>query len=77
LANRISGLSSPTLWAQKINVHPALGDLFPRAAKLDPGSVDLCLAAHASVDDVIRMLNSIGVPIEQGQSFKMGLWAAV
>ena len=50
----------------KINVHPVAGELHPRAAKPDPGSVDLCLTTKAKIEAVTEMLSQLGVPIEHG-----------
>ncbi len=40
--------------AWKVNVHPVRGDLYPRATKPEPGSVDLCVATESRIEDPSR-----------------------
>jgi catechol 2,3-dioxygenase-like lactoylglutathione lyase family enzyme len=52
--------------AWKINVHPAGGDLAPRAAVARPGTLDICLAWDSDVAAAHRHLVGHGQTIEFG-----------
>ncbi len=54
------------LGANVINVHWEQKRLTPRAGRATPGSEDLCLRWDAPLEDAIALLESHGVPIEEG-----------
>jgi catechol 2,3-dioxygenase-like lactoylglutathione lyase family enzyme len=57
---------------QKINLHLAGREFEPKAAHPSPGSVDLCLIAAGTLDDVIAQLASCAVPLIEGPVAKTG-----
>jgi catechol 2,3-dioxygenase-like lactoylglutathione lyase family enzyme len=57
---------------QKINLHLAGREFEPKAAHPTPGSVDLCLIATGTLDDVIAHLVASAVPIIEGPVAKTG-----
>jgi catechol 2,3-dioxygenase-like lactoylglutathione lyase family enzyme len=57
---------------QKINLHLAGREFAPKAAHPSPGSVDLCLIAAGTLDDVIAQLASCAVPLIEGPVAKTG-----
>ena len=50
----------------KMNVHPAGGELEPRAALARPGTLDICLVWDSDVEDAHRHLIGHGQQIEFG-----------
>ncbi|MFC5831255.1 VOC family protein [Nonomuraea insulae] len=50
----------------KINLHEAGKEFDPKAARPTPGSADLCLISAVPIDEVLRHLETCGVPIEEG-----------
>lgn len=50
----------------KINLHEAGKEIDPKAARPTPGSADLCLISAVPIDEVLRHLETCGVPIEEG-----------
>lgn len=57
---------------QKFNLHQQGAEFSPRAHLAKPGTVDLCLIAAVTLDEVARHLASCGVAIEQGPVPKSG-----
>ena len=57
---------------QKINLHLAGHEFEPKAARPTPGSVDLCLIANGTLDDVQAHLRACGVAIVEGPVGKTG-----
>ena len=57
---------------QKFNLHQQGAEFSPRAHLAKPGTVDLCLIAAVTLDEVVRHLASCGVAIEQGPVPKSG-----
>ena len=57
---------------QKINLHVAGREFEPKAARSTPGSVDVCLIATGTLDDVEKHLRACGVPIIEGPVAKTG-----
>ena len=57
---------------QKINLHLAGREFEPKAAHPTPGSVDLCLIASGSLDEVEAHLRDCGVAIVEGPVAKTG-----
>jgi catechol 2,3-dioxygenase-like lactoylglutathione lyase family enzyme len=57
---------------QKINLHLAGREFEPKAAHPTPGSVDLCLIADGTLDDVVAHLRACDVAIVEGPVAKTG-----
>lgn len=57
---------------QKINLHLAGREFEPKAAHPTPGSVDLCLIASGSLEQVEAHLRACGVAIVEGPVAKTG-----
>ena len=57
---------------QKINLHLAGREFEPKAAHPTPGSVDLCLIAMGTLDDVIAHLAACAVKVIEGPVAKTG-----
>ena len=57
---------------QKFNVHPPGFDAGIKARTPTPGSLDLCVLADCSLDQVIARLKQHGVPIEEGPVVRTG-----
>lgn len=57
---------------QKINLHLAGREFEPKAASPTPGSVDLCLIAASTLDQVIAHLRACGIAIIEGPVAKTG-----
>ena len=57
---------------QKINLHLAGREFEPKAAHPSPGSLDLCLIATGTLDEVIAQLEACAVPIIEGPVAKTG-----
>jgi catechol 2,3-dioxygenase-like lactoylglutathione lyase family enzyme len=51
---------------QKINLHPAAGEILPRAARPTPGSADLCFLIEGSIAAAQAHLAACGVEVEEG-----------
>ncbi|MEV4175056.1 VOC family protein [Nonomuraea sp. NPDC049709] len=51
---------------QKINLHRAGAEIDPKAARPTPGSADLCLISAVPIEEVVRHLETCGVPVEEG-----------
>jgi catechol 2,3-dioxygenase-like lactoylglutathione lyase family enzyme len=52
--------------AQKFNLHEVGKEFEPKAGKPTPGSIDMCLVTDTPIDEVVRHLTAVGVPIEDG-----------
>ena len=57
---------------QKINLQQAGHEFEPRALQPTPGSADFCFVTTASLDEVVRHLQSCGVPILEGPVHRTG-----
>jgi catechol 2,3-dioxygenase-like lactoylglutathione lyase family enzyme len=57
---------------QKINLHESGREFEPKANMPLPGSADLCFIASTPLDDVIRHMESCGVPIVEGPVDRTG-----
>ena len=57
---------------QKINLHLAGREFEPKAAHPSPGSLDLCLIATGTLDEVIAQLEACAVSIIEGPVAKTG-----
>ena len=57
---------------QKINLHLAGREFEPKAAHPSPGSLDHCLIATGTLDEVIAQLEACAVPIIEGPVAKTG-----
>lgn len=51
---------------QKFNLHPAEAPYSPHADKPLPGTADICLVTHNSIDEVMAALAAHGVAVEVG-----------
>jgi catechol 2,3-dioxygenase-like lactoylglutathione lyase family enzyme len=58
--------------AQKINLHLAGHEFEPKAAHPTPGSVDLCLIATGTLNDVVAHLAACAVTLIEGPVAKTG-----
>lgn len=58
--------------AQKINLHPAAAPFDPKAARVTPGSADLCFLSDAPLADWQAHLAAEGIAIEQGPVRRTG-----
>ncbi len=57
---------------QKINLHPAAAPFDPKAARVTPGSADLCFLSDTPLADWQAHLGRNGIPIEQGPIRRTG-----
>ncbi len=57
---------------QKINLHNADSRFYPRAQNPTEGSADLCFITQTPLDDVIKTLIDLHVPIVAGPIDKIG-----
>jgi catechol 2,3-dioxygenase-like lactoylglutathione lyase family enzyme len=57
---------------QKINLHEWGKEFTPRAHVAAPGTLDLCFIASISLNDVMKKLKSMDVPILEGPVAKTG-----
>lgn len=62
---------------QKINLHLAGREFEPKAAHPSPGSLDLCLIATGTLDEVIAQLEACAVPIIEGPVAKTGATGSI
>jgi catechol 2,3-dioxygenase-like lactoylglutathione lyase family enzyme len=78
---RVLGMEATTFGAgrrallfgqQKINLHQAGRELEPKARLPTPGSADFCLIASTPLEDVVRHLQQLDVPIEEGPVERTG-----
>jgi catechol 2,3-dioxygenase-like lactoylglutathione lyase family enzyme len=51
---------------QKINLHEAGREFEPKSHRPTPGSADFCLITASAIEEVVRHLNHLDVPIEEG-----------
>ena len=56
----------------KFNLHEAGREFEPKADRPTPGSADLCLIAHGTLEEVIAHLNACAVPILEGPVRRTG-----
>ena len=61
-----SGRKALKFGRQKINLHEAGREFEPKAQRPTPGSADFCLITASLIEDVVRHLNQLDVPIEEG-----------
>ncbi len=66
------GRSALHFGRQKINLHPAGGDIRPAAASPTPGSADLCFVTGTPLEAVQQHIEAQGVAIEEGPVERMG-----
>ncbi|NXF12765.1 GLOD5 protein, partial [Smithornis capensis] len=57
---------------QKLNLHEAGKELEPKARHPVPGSADICLVTHVSLDKLLDHLKACGVAIEEGPVARTG-----
>ncbi len=61
---------------QKINLHEAGREFDPRAKVPTPGSADFCLISAEPIDQVVKHLESLGVPVVKGPVERTGAQSA-
>jgi catechol 2,3-dioxygenase-like lactoylglutathione lyase family enzyme len=52
--------------ASRLSVHPAAAPAAPHADAPTPGSADLCFRFDGTVADILDLLDTAGVPVEEG-----------
>lgn len=57
---------------QKINLHQVGKEFEPKAERPTPGSADLCFITSVPIAEVVKVLNSAGIPIIEGPVRKTG-----
>jgi catechol 2,3-dioxygenase-like lactoylglutathione lyase family enzyme len=57
---------------QKINLHEKGRELEPKAHLPVPGALDLCFIARVPLDDFVRHLEALRVPIVEGPVLRTG-----
>lgn len=57
---------------QKINLHESGKEFEPKAARVQPGSADLCFILDTSVRDAVEELEALGVPVLDGPVSRTG-----
>jgi len=62
---------------QKINLHVKGHEFEPKAELPTPGSLDLCFIASVPLDEVVRRLGELGVPILEGPVMRTGATQAI
>lgn len=67
-----AGRKALVFGSQKINLHEAGKEFEPKAEKPTPGAIDLCLISKTPLDEVIKHLDSLGVPILEGPVARTG-----
>ena len=79
LGMKLERFSTPTrerlafkFGTQKINLHEWGREFTPRAHVAAPGTLDLCFIAAVPLEEVIRKLGTMDVPILEGPVMKTG-----
>ena len=62
---------------QKLNLHEAGAEIAPHAARLTPGSADLCFLVADDLDQVADSLSRMGIPVELGPVSRTGATSAL
>ena len=57
---------------QKINLHLKGNKFKPKAKLPTPGALDLCFIASIPLEQVMRLLEAVGWPIEEGPVLRTG-----
>lgn len=57
---------------QKINLHQSGKEFEPKAARVQPGSADLCFILDTPVRDALQELQALGVPVLDGPVSRTG-----
>jgi catechol 2,3-dioxygenase-like lactoylglutathione lyase family enzyme len=66
------GRHALTFGASKINLHQAGHEFEPKALHPQPGSADLCFVVEEPIEEILEILTSAGVPIEEGPVDRTG-----
>lgn len=66
------GRSALRFGQQKINLHQRGHEFSPKAAHSTPGSADLCFITKEPLEEVIRHLADLAIPIEEGPVERTG-----
>lgn len=56
----------------KFNLHERGKEFEPKAKSPTPGSVDICLIANNTIDELLQHLKRTGIKIEQGPTRRTG-----
>jgi catechol 2,3-dioxygenase-like lactoylglutathione lyase family enzyme len=72
-----NGRHSVSFGNQKINLHPTVTEIKPRAARPTPGSADLCFITESAAAEVAAHLERQGVSIEIGPVERPGALGAM
>ena len=57
---------------QKINLHQSGKEFDPKAARVQPGSADLCFILETPVEQAVDRLQELGVPVIEGPVGRTG-----
>jgi len=57
---------------QKINLHEVGNEFEPKAYNVKEGSADLCFISETSLEEVIKHVKSLNIPIEEGPVKRTG-----
>jgi catechol 2,3-dioxygenase-like lactoylglutathione lyase family enzyme len=66
------GRHALTFGASKINIHQAGHEFEPKALHPEPGSADLCFVVEEPIEEILEILTSAGVRIEEGPVDRTG-----
>jgi catechol 2,3-dioxygenase-like lactoylglutathione lyase family enzyme len=67
-----SGRKALRFGSQKINLHEAGREFEPKAHEPTPGSADFCLITDTPIESVVRHLDQLDIPIEEGPVLRTG-----
>ena len=62
---------------QKINLHESGKEFEPKAARVQPGSADLCFIIDTPLSDALRQLNELGIPVIDGPVSRTGAYGEI
>ena len=62
---------------QKINLHEVGKEFEPKAKAPVAGSADFCLITETPIEEVVRQLQSCGVPVAEGPVSRTGATGAI
>jgi catechol 2,3-dioxygenase-like lactoylglutathione lyase family enzyme len=66
------GRHALTFGASKVNLHPAGHEFEPKALRPQPGSADLCFVVDDPIEEIVGILTSAAVRIEEGPVDRTG-----
>lgn len=71
------GRHALTFGSSKINLHLAGHEFEPKALHAQPGSADLCFVVDEPIDQIVSILTSAGVHIEEGPVDRTGATGSI